>query len=269
MVGERPPFVVLGVFDTEETIVETDFRRQGMRGRDPVHRRLHLPSIRRVSAACCRVVGAAQLDDLAGGVLDDLVARDEVRAAQAHLPARRQPEEFLGRVFPEVVTFDIQLARKRHLAVAGRRILRVVDDVDVLDLVLRVIGDHDLQRPQHAHDPRRPAVEIVAHAVFELRDVDDVLFLGDADARAEVPDRFRRVAAPAQAADGRHARVVPSRDVALLHQLQQLPLAHHGVVQVEPRELDLPRTIVLEEIARPASRTAAGGPRTRACRASA
>ena len=69
-------------------------------------------------------------------------------------------------------------------------------------------------------------------------------FFAHADARAEVADRFRRVAAAPQAGDGRHARIVPSGDVPVLHELQQLALAHHGVVQVQPRELDLLRPIV-------------------------
>ena len=58
---------------------------------------------------------------------------------------------------------------------------------------------------------------------------------------------FRRVAAAAQAADRRHARIVPAGHVPLLHELQQLALAHHRVVQVEARELDLLRTIALEQ----------------------
>ena len=70
----------------------------------------------------------------------------------------------------------------------------------------------------------------------------DVLLLGDADRVAELADRLRRVAAPAQPGDRRHARIVPAADVLLLHELQQLALAHHRVGQVQPRELDLLRT---------------------------
>ena len=104
-----------------------------------------------------------------------------------------------------------------------------------------IVRDDHLQRPQHRHDARRALVQILADAVLELRDVDDVLLLRDADARAEVADRLRRVAAAAQAADRRHPRIVPAGDVLLLHELQQLALAHHRVVQVQPRELDLLR----------------------------
>ena len=127
-------------------------------------------------------------------------------------------------------------------------VLGVVDHVDFLDLTLRVVGDDHLQRPEHDHHARRAPVQIFADAVLEQRHVDDVFFLGDADPRAEVADRFRRVAAPAQPADRRHARVVPAGDMLLLHQLQQLALAHHRVVQVEPRELDLLRPVAVEQV---------------------
>ncbi len=50
-----------------------------------------------------------------------------------------------------------------------------------------------------------------------------------------------RVAAAANAADRRHARIVPPAHVLLVHELQQLPLAHDGVVQVQARKLDLLR----------------------------
>ena len=75
------------------------------------------------------------------------------------------------------------------------------------------------------------------------RHVDHAVGLRDADALAEVADRLGRVAAAAQAGDRRHARIVPARDVLALDELQELPLAHHGVVEVEPRELDLLRRL--------------------------
>ncbi len=118
------------------------------------------------------------------------------------------------------------------------------------DLIHRVIREHQLQRAQHRHRPRRAAIEIFPHAVLEQADVDDVLFLRHADARAEVANRFRGEAAAAQPGHGRHPRIVPAVDVLLLDQLQQLALAHHRVVQVETRELVLTRTAFARVTAR-------------------
>ena len=111
-----------------------------------------------------------------------------------------------------------------------------------------IVFDHDLQRVQHAHHARRAQVEIFADGVLEVRDVDDVLALGDADAVAEVADGFRRVAAPPQARERGHARVVPAADVPAFDQLEQLALAHHRVAEIQPRELDLPRVIDAERV---------------------
>ena len=58
--------------------------------------------------------------------------------------------------------------------------------------------------------------------------------------------RRRRVAAAAHALQRRHARIVPAVDQAFADQRHQLALAHHRVVDVEARELDLAR------LARPA-----------------
>ena len=52
---------------------------------------------------------------------------------------------------------------------------------------------------------------------------------------------LRRVSAPAQSGEGRHARVIPAADMSFLYQLQQLALAHHRIGQIEPGKLDLLR----------------------------
>ena len=219
-----------------------------MRRRHPVHGGFHLAAIRGIAAARRRIVGATEFDNLTVRILHHLGTGDEVGAAQTHLAARGQAEELLRRIFAEVVALDVQLARERYLARACRRIFRVIDDVDLLHLPLGIVGERHLDRVEHRHHARRALVQVLADAVLELCDIDHVLLLRHTNARAEVADRLRRVAATAQAADRRHPRVVPPRDMALLHELQQLALAHHRVVQVQAGELDLLRPIALEQV---------------------
>ena len=71
--------------------------------------------------------------------------------------------------------------------------------------------------------------------------VDDAVGLGDADALDEVADRLGRHAAPAQAGERRHARIVPACHVTAAHQLGEDALRQHGVRQIEPREFVLMR----------------------------
>ena len=123
----------------------------------------------------------------------------------------------------------------------GGRVLRVVRDLHLLDLALGVVLDDDLERVEHAEPPRRRPVEHVPDRVLELAELDDAVGLGDPDHRREVADALGREAAPAQAGDRRHPRVVPAADVALLDEPEQEPLGQHGVGEVEPRELVLAR----------------------------
>ena len=90
---------------------------------------------------------------------------------------------------------------------------------------------------------RRSAVLLSTSRIAELEhaDIDHAVGLGDADALDEIADRLRRHAAPAQAGERRHARIVPAGDMAAAHQLGQHALGQHRVGEVEPRELVLPR----------------------------
>jgi hypothetical protein len=105
-----PSEALSGSSTEKQPIVEPHLDIDCMLRRHPVHRRLHLAAVRRVASARRGIVGAAQLHDLSGAVLHDFVAGDEIGAAKPHLPARRQPEELLRRIFPEIIPFDEELA---------------------------------------------------------------------------------------------------------------------------------------------------------------
>ena len=74
-----------------------------------------------------------------------------------------------------------------------------------------------------------------------MLDLDDAVGLGHADHRREVADALGGKAAPAQAREGGHARVVPAAHVPLVDEAQEHALGQDGVREVEPRELVLVR----------------------------
>ena len=65
--------------------------------------------------------------------------------------------------------------------------------------------------------------------MLEHGDIDGAVAFGHADALAKIANRFRRITAPANAGQRRHARIVPAGHMFLLDQLQQLTLAQHRV----------------------------------------
>ena len=167
-------------------VVQPHLGRHGLGGRNPVDRPLHLAAVGRVAAARGRIVGAVHFDHLARlRVFHHARAADEIGIAQPHFLAGGQAMVFLRRDFAEVVLLDLQLAREGDLARAHARVFRVVDRLHLLDLAFRVVVDHDLQRPQHAHHPRRPLVQVGAQAVLQQGDVDHAVDLRHADGGAE------------------------------------------------------------------------------------
>ena len=120
-----------------------------------MHRGLHLPAVRRrVASASGGIVGAAKLGYFTGCILHDLFAGDEIRVTQAHLAPRREPKELLRRILHEVFLLDIDLPSETELARSSRRVVRMVRRLQLIDLAVRPVLDHDLQRPQHRHTPR-------------------------------------------------------------------------------------------------------------------
>src|SRR5262245_55191591 len=99
---------------------------------NPVQRRFgRWPACRRVSTTCRRVICAAQLGDVAGLVLYDLLASDEVRVSKANLAPGRKSEELLRRIFTKIILLDIEHATEWHLTGTGIRIFRIVDGIEL------------------------------------------------------------------------------------------------------------------------------------------
>ena len=104
----------------------------------------------------------------------------------------------------------------------------------------RIVLDHDAKRTKDTEHARRLAAEVLTHAVLELLDLDDAVASRDADARAAVTIDFGRVAAaPQPAIVGMRGSSQPETTWSFTK--RRLPLAHDGVRQIQPRELDLLR----------------------------
>src|SRR5690554_3011802 len=80
--------------------------------------------------------------------------------------------------------------------------------------------------------------------MLEKRYIIDAVILRVADLIDEAAYCFGGVAPATHAGDGGHTRIIPSGDNLLLHQLQQLALAHYRVGEVETIELILAGTVI-------------------------
>ena len=182
-----------------------------------------------------------ELHDLSGlRIFDHRFTLDEVPVPESHLPPECEPVEALLRLLLEVVPLDVKLSGEGNPPGAlPAHVPRVVGGLQLFHLPLGVVRHHHLQGLQHAHHPGGRVVQVVPDGVFELSDVHTAVGLRHTDHLAEVPDRLGRHAPAAEPGDGGHPGVVPPLHVLLLHETEELPLAQHRVVQVQPGHLVL------------------------------
>ena len=170
-----------------------------MRGRHPVQGTLDFTAAGRATALGFRVIAAAKFHDLAAlFVFDHLLAFNDIGVLQTDFPAWRQTEKFAGRIFHEIILFNIQFAGKRQFARTHFRILRIVFRFQLFHLSCRIVVDDYFQRPQHSHRPGSSQVEVFTHAVLQQFVVNRTIAFGYANPLAEVAYRFRGKAASAQ-----------------------------------------------------------------------
>ena len=110
---------------------------------------------------------------------------------------------------------------------------------DQLAFTLGIVFDNQFHRVDNGHRARGVFVKIFANAGFKGGHLDGVVLLGHADAFAELTNRGCSVTTTTQTRDGWHTWVIPALNVLVGHQQVQLTLGHHGVFQIQTRELVL------------------------------
>ena len=186
--------------------------------------------------------GAAHLGNRAGFVLHALVAADDVRALEAHLEAGVHPLELLGGHFHEVILLDVDFPAELHRVGAHFGMIGVILHGQLVHPILRPVGQHHLEGAQHRHGPGSLAAQVIADAGFQQCQIHHGVGLAHADAVHKVSDGRAGVAPAAQGGQGRHAGIIPSADIAALHQLAQVALGHDRLRHVQAGELNLPGT---------------------------
>ena len=157
----------------------------------------------------------------------------------------------MGGSILEIFLLDVEHFRERHFARPLGWIFGVIDRLHLLNQPIGIIIDDQLERALHRQTAGCVQVQVLADAVLQQGDIDDLIVLGDADALGKITDGGGRVAAAA------HGRIRwacagrPSRVRNLPAQLEQLALAHHSVVELQAGKLDLPRVVDLQLVEQP------------------
>ena len=236
----------VGLGIQEQIVIQPDLRVHARFGIDPVNRcALDLASVGRVAAARSRVILGVDLDDVPGFITLAARAANEVCALETALGSFGVKPLILGnRLRQEIVRFNPQVPRKGYGVGPLLGMDGVVFDLEGFALSFRVVRDDELHRAKNRHGALGGIVEVFSEAVLQKRIFHRIRRLCNADALAEVADGVARVAAAAQAAERRHARVVPAGNAPGLDQQAELALGHDGVVNAESGKLDLARLVI-------------------------
>ncbi len=129
----------VGFGNGEESIVQSDFRVDGVRRADPVDCAFDFAIGSRAAGFALKIGTATKLGHVAGVILDHFIALDDVSVFQSHLATRSQPEIFRWRSFHEIVAVDEKLAAEWNFACPGICIFRIVDGIQFFDLIFGII----------------------------------------------------------------------------------------------------------------------------------
>ena len=200
----------------------------------------HLAALR-VFTQRIRIIATTDLTDFTAGITDHFVGPDHIAITQTDFITEYQTFVFLVRFFEEILAINPHFTGHRNRSGAHGFVLRMHRPVKDLDLVRFPVFDHYLDRTQHAKGTRRILVQIITNGGFEHGHIDGGIGPGNADHIAKLAQAGGGIATTAQTGDGRHARIIPTRDMTFVDQLLELALAGHGVVQVQTGKLGLLR----------------------------
>ena len=104
-------------------------------------------------------------------------------------------------------------------------VFRIVDGFHLLDKIFRVVIDYYSQRVKHGHHALRALIQVFSDVMFQQPELNGTVGFRNTNGRAEITQCFRRVTPPPNAGESGHTGIVPTLDLAVLNQGEQLSLS--------------------------------------------
>ncbi len=171
---------------------------------------------------------------------------DNIGILQTHFLTGSHTEIFLGSVFHKVVAFHPEFAAEGYGVAAGLWVFGIIDGFHHFHLPFGIVGDDEFDGIQHGRHTCGAGIQIFAHGTFQQSKIVEGIVGGITDFVNKLADGFRRIAATAEGADGRHTRIIPTVYNTFFYQYEQVALAHERIVEVQFVEFVLTGAMVVQ-----------------------
>ena len=219
----------------KQLVVQVDLSIHAVLAADPMDGAAHLAAIGGVAVAGFQVSFGMDGHHVAGFVLIHTGAAHQVSTHQADFAAQGQALELRRGNLKEIALVDPDFLGKGNRAGGGivGVTVGVVGQIKILDLVSRVVVDHQLDRLQNGNAAGGVQLQLGAQHGFQLAHIHQAVCFGNTGGAHKLKNAGGGVAAAAQTAQGGHAGVIPAVHNVLFHQFTQVALAHDGVGHVQ------------------------------------
>ena len=129
---------------------------------------------------------------------------------QADFISWEKPEVLLRRLLHKIISLDVQLTPERYFSAAQFFIFQIVRNIQIFNLILRIIIDHQFDGIKYSHHTRLLHLKILADAVFKHRIIHRTLCLGHSAQVDKHLDGLRCKSSSAERCNRNKTRVIPA-----------------------------------------------------------
>ena len=149
---------------------------------------------------------------------------NNVGILKTNLLARSQAHKLLLGLLHEVIALNPEFAGEFYSVGTISLVLGIVDSGELLNLILRIVGDNHLNRIKNGTNTDGTGVQVIANCTLEQSHIVKGIDLGVSDLVDELNDALGAISTTAEATDGWHTGVIPSINKLLVNQCQQIAL---------------------------------------------
>jgi len=143
-----------------------------------VDRSLYFTSCESASCFCLRVIRAVNFRYIAVFIFHKALTLNKICMHQTNFISREQTEILLRRLFHKIFPLNIKFTTERNFSLSQFFVLKIVRNIQILNLSFRIIVDYQFNRIKHCHHTWTLHLQILTDTILKHRIIYRTLALG-------------------------------------------------------------------------------------------